>query len=77
MNLSNFLKESNGDESSMRLLVAFVVVVVISTWAYVSITTKALAPLQWEQVGAVLGALIAKAWQKGKESGGAVNEVKQ
>jgi hypothetical protein len=52
----------------MRLLVAFIVVAVIATWAYVSIATKAIAPLQWEQVGAVLGALIAKGWQKGKEA---------
>jgi len=68
MNLTNFLKEDNGNESSMRALVAFIVVVVIATWAYVSITTKAIAPLNWEQVGAVLGALMAKAWQKGKEA---------
>jgi len=68
MNLLNFLKEDNGNESSMRLLVAFIVVMVIATWGYVSITTKTIAPLQWEQVGAVLGALIAKGWQKGKEA---------
>ena len=46
MNLLNFLKEDNGNESSMRLLVAFIVVMVIATWGYVSITTKTIAPLQ-------------------------------
>lgn len=72
MNISNFLKESNGNESSMRMLVAFIVAVIMGTWCFVSIKTSALAPLNMETVLALLGSLMAKAWQKGKEETAAV-----
>lgn len=68
MNVANFLREDNGNESNMRLLVSFVVVTLMGVWAYVSVMNKTLQPMQWEQVGTVLGALIAKGWQKGKEN---------
>lgn len=67
MDIGNFLKEANGNESSMRLLVAFIVVVIMGSWGYVSIATKTLAPLDWQTVGALIGALIAKGYQKKNE----------
>lgn len=67
MNIGNFLREANGQESSMRLLVAFIVVAIIGTWSMVSIKTNAIAPLNLETVLALIGSLLAKAWQKEKE----------
>lgn len=71
MNIARFLQEDNGNESSMRLLVAFVVLAIMGTWAYVSIVAKSLQPLDWQTVGALVGPLFAKAWQKGRENAGA------
>ncbi len=73
MNISNFLKENNGNESSMRLLVAFIVVAVMGTWSYVSVKTSVMAPLDLPTVLTIVGSLLAKAWQKEKESGNAPN----
>jgi hypothetical protein len=67
MKLSEFFQEDNGNLSSMRLLTAFIVVAVIGTWAVVSLRTNAVASLDWQAVGAVIGAMAAKAWQKEKE----------
>ena len=67
MNISNFLKESNGSESSMRLILYLIVGTLMGTWCYVSISTKAMAPMDWPTVGAIVGPLIAKAWQKKNE----------
>lgn len=67
MDIGNFLKEANGNESSMRLAVMLVLVTLLGTWAYVSIATKAMAPLDWPTVGAIVGPLIAKAYQKKNE----------
>ena len=70
MDISNFLKEANGNESSMRLAVFLVLGVLLGTWAYVSIATKTIAPLDWPTVGAIVGPLVAKAMQKKSEGAG-------
>ena len=68
MNIFSFLKDDSGNESSMRLLVALVILTIVGTWSYVSITTKTMAPLNWSETGALIGALLAKAWQKQTEA---------
>jgi len=62
--------EDNGNPSSTRMLTAFVVVSIISVWGYVSIIKGEIAPLPTEAVVAIVGALGAKVWQKGKEANG-------
>jgi hypothetical protein len=74
MNVLNFLKEDNGNESMMRLLVAFVVVIIIGVWAYISLRKLEIAPMKWEEVSAIVGALTAKAWQKQSEAKGELDE---
>lgn len=68
MKILEFMQEDNGGLSNIRLLVAFIIVCIMGTWTYVSIAEKALAPLDWQIVGTLIGALLAKAWQKGKEA---------
>ncbi len=68
--LKNIFSQDNGNPSSMRVLTAFVVISVISVWGYISIITKTLAPFPAEGAVAIIGALGAKAWQKGKETDG-------
>jgi len=58
-----------GNQSAMRGMTCGIVSIVVLTWAYVSIIKQELQPLDVEQVTLVLGALGAKAWQKGKENG--------
>jgi hypothetical protein len=68
MNIGNFLKEANGDESSVRLICYLVVAAIIGTWSYVSITTKAMAPLDLPTVLALLGPIGFKVMQKKHEA---------
>ncbi len=66
--LKMLLSEDNGNPSTMRVVVALVVLIMVGTWAYVSISNKALAPMSVEEVGLMLGAMGIKAFQKGKEA---------
>lgn len=65
--IGTFFKEDNGNFSSMRLLVAFIIVVQMLGWVSVVLRTGTLPPLDWQQSLPVVGSLLAKAWQKGKE----------
>lgn len=40
-----------------RALVSFMVVAIFVVWAYICISTKAYAALDWSQVGLILGGL--------------------
>jgi multisubunit Na+/H+ antiporter MnhF subunit len=66
--MANFLQDDKGNNSSMRLLVAFIVVSILGTWVSVSIRTNAMAPLDLPTVLALVGSLMAKAYQKEKEN---------
>lgn len=57
----------DGSTSSMRVLTALCVGVVMFVWADISIVKGELQPLSYEQVGIVLGSLGIKAYQRGKE----------
>ena len=65
--MGNFLSEDNGHFSSMRLIVMLIVVVVLFNWTWHNITTGTLTSFDWQDLMVVIGPLIAKAWQKGKE----------
>ena len=67
--LKGLIAEGDGNPSTMRVATLFIVGVVMGVWAYTSVKAGALQPLSTEQVGAVLGALVTKAWQRGKEEG--------
>ena len=60
-------QEDNGNPSSMRLMVGFVVVTILGTWSFLSIKTGAFVVIPTEVAGILLGSLGIKAWQKGKE----------
>lgn len=68
----NFLlgafRESNGSPSSMRVLTAIVVLIIIAGWFHVTYQTRAMAPLVLDGPGGILlGALGIKAYQRGRE----------
>lgn len=65
--LKAILEEAPGEPSTMRLMVAIVVIIQMVGWAYVVFRTGTLPPIDWQQIGLVVGPLMAKAWQKGKE----------
>lgn len=69
----NFLvqafSEANGNPSSMRLLTAAVVLVILSGWLSVTLNTHAMAPLDLNGPGGILClALGIKGWQRGRET---------
>lgn len=65
--LKCILEDNGGNPSSMRILVAFIVVIQMIGWAFVCFKTTTLPPMDWQQVATVIGALGVKAYQKGKE----------
>jgi multisubunit Na+/H+ antiporter MnhF subunit len=66
--MANFLQDDKGNNSSMRLLVSFIVVSILGTWMSVSIRTNTMAPLDLPTVLTLVGSLMAKAYQKEKEN---------
>jgi hypothetical protein len=65
--LTALIAEGDGSPSTMRAATLLIVGIVMGVWAWTSIKAGAPQPLSTEQVGAVLGALGIKAWQRGKE----------
>lgn len=59
--------ESSGKPSTSRMLSAFVCLIVMGCWAYVSIKRVELQPLSAEQVAMVLGAMGLKVFQRARE----------
>lgn len=69
--LAEFLQDDNGGLSSKRALALLWGVGVFFVWAYVSVASKAMAPLAWEHVGIVIslaGVVAAGKW--GEKPGG-------
>ncbi len=65
--LSALIAEGDGSPSTMRVATLLIVACVMGVWCYTSVKAGALQPLSTEQVGAMLGALTVKAWQRAKE----------
>lgn len=68
--IHNMVSEDNGNTSSMRILVAVVVLVFLGNWTYFNIANGTLVSFDWQDLSVILGALSVKAYQKGKENGG-------
>jgi len=65
--LKKIFSEDNGNSSSMRILVAFVIVIVLFNWTWINIKTGQIIAFDWQDLGLIIGPLFAKAYQKGKE----------
>lgn len=65
--LTNIFSEGNGNLSSMRVLISFVIAIVTLTWAVTCIRQGVLIGFDWQEVGLITGLLGVKAYQKGKE----------
>ena len=61
--LLKVISDKTGDPSTMRIAVLIIVAVVLGNWTYLTIHTGQSQPLDWEQVGLILGSLTAKAVQ--------------
>ena len=68
-NLIDFFQDNDGNNSSMRLFVFMVVAVILFNWTWINIKTGTLTPLSLGEWGTIVGSLIAKYLQKGKEEG--------
>ena len=67
-NLLGVITGPSGKVSNMRVISLLVPIVVVATWAHVSISKMELQPLTDWQVMLALGPVLAKAWQRGRES---------
>jgi hypothetical protein len=65
--MKELFKESNGQVSSMRLIVFLIVATIIGTWSYTVINTGEWVALQIGDAVALIGTLGMKAYQKGNE----------
>ena len=65
----NAMSEDNGNLSSMRILILIIIITVLFNWTYYNITSGTLASFSWQDIGVIIGPLLAKAYQKGKENG--------
>ena len=72
--IQNMVSEDNGNTSSMRILVAVVILVFLGNWTYFNATNGTLVSFDWQDLSVILGALGVKAYQKGKENGGKKDE---
>lgn len=67
MNLLSVIAGPSGKASTMRVSSLATVAIVMGTWSYVSVGRMELQPISVEQLGLVVAALGAKAWQRGIE----------
>jgi len=51
----------------MRSMMFFIIVVVMFNWTWINIKTGTIVPMDWSNLGLIIGPLGFKAWQKGKE----------
>ena len=65
--LKEFLSEDNGNLSTMRIIILFVIFVVMFNWTWINIVTGTIVSFSWPDFRVILGPLFAKAYQKGKE----------
>ena len=66
--ITQFLKEDNGNFSSMRFLVIFIVVVQMLVWAGMCFKNGQIISWDYQDMSVIGVALGAKVWSKGKES---------
>jgi len=66
--IQNLVSDPSGDPSTMRVATLMIVAAVLAQWLYLTFHTGQAQPLDWQQVGLVVGALGAKAFQVGKEN---------
>ena len=66
----DLLTDDKGNASSMRVAVIGIVTIFMGTWAMVSLNNMALASIDAEAVGLLVGALGVKSWQKQVEGSG-------
>jgi len=64
----SILAESSGQPSTMRILVAIVVLTVLFNWTYINLKTGTLVGFDWQDLMVIVGPLIAKGYQKSKET---------
>lgn len=67
--LLKLVSDGNGDPSTMRIAVLLIIAAVLGNWIFLTVHTGTSQPLDWEQVGLILGALSAKAVQSKIENG--------
>lgn len=73
--IRKMLSEDNGSLSTMRTLTAIIVIVVLFNWTYANIKSGNLVGFSWEEVGLIIGPLLAKAYQKDKEKPAVIGKV--
>lgn len=64
---NKIFSEDNGNLSSMRIIVFIIVIVVLFNWTYYNIISGTLTGFNWEDIAVLVGPLLAKSYQKGKE----------
>lgn len=65
--LEGFFQEDNGNSSCMRMIAGIGSLLIIGTWAYMSIKTGTLISWGMKDVSVLMTLLGAKVWQKEKE----------
>ncbi len=61
------IQDDAGNTSSMRIIVLVIVLTVLFNWTYYNIANHQFTPLNFGEMAAMIGALMAKAIQKGNE----------
>ena len=69
--IKTLVADNNGDPSTMRVATLLVILAVLGNWVFLTMHTGQQQPLDWQQVGLVLGSLTAKTVQTGIEKSGA------
>lgn len=64
---AQFLQDDAGNNSLMRAMVFIIVLAIMGNWTFINIKTGTLTPLSWEELGAIVGSLAVKAFQKTRE----------
>ena len=65
--LKEILSENDGNLSTMRIMVFFIIFVVMFNWTWINIATGTLISFDFADLGLIIGPLFAKGYQKGKE----------
>ena len=64
----DLVSDGNGSASTMRVATLLIVIAVLVNWIYLTVHTGQQQPLDWQEVGLVVGSLAAKAAQVKLES---------
>ena len=70
MYMAGYLEDSYGNKSSMRLVWAFSVIIIISTWCIISLKTMSIAAIDMGTAAAFSGLIagkVAQAWVEEKK----------